>query len=152
MIKIQHKATIKNGAIIPSDSKRFKADINQYEGKEVSITIEKWIKRRTDAQNRSLWLWFQMLAETLNLKGFDMRAIIREDVEIEWTKDSIANYLWRPLQETMFGSKSTRKLTSEQINQLYDNLNKIISERTNGEVQIPFPSIDELFLTEEDIN
>jgi len=144
-MKIIHKATIQDGGIVPSDLERFRGGLSQLEGKEVSITIEKWQKTRSIRQNNSLWLWFSLLAQDLNLKGYDMRKIIRPSVDIEWTKDSLCDYLFKPLMNTMFNKKSTTKLTNEEINILYDNLNRIIIERTKGEVSVPFPNLDEMF-------
>ena len=144
--KMAHKCKIVKGQIIPANPVRFKSDLSRFEDKFVEIKIEKIKKTRTSQQNRALWLYFTILAYELNQRGLDMKTIIREEVEIEWTKDSICQYLWRPLQKTMFGEISTRKLTTEQINQIYDNLNRIIIERTSGEVQVNFPSIEELFV------
>jgi len=149
MIKILHKCTIKNGRIIPSDIKRFKQDLNEFEGKEVSIIVSEWVKTRSLKQNNSLWLYFTLLAEALNGIGFDMRTLIKKEVEIEWTKDSVCQYLWRPLQKTMFQKKSTTQITTKDINDIYDNLNRIIIERTKGEVQVDFPCLEGIFNNNE---
>lgn len=143
MITLKHKATIKNGIIIPSDHKRFLADLRQYEGKDVWIEIKKFTRTRSNLQNRSLHLYFTQLAEALNLVGGDMRKVISKEVDIEWTGLSIKEYLWRPLQHEMFQKKSTTQLTSEDINQIYDNVNRIIGERTG--VFVPWPCLDAMF-------
>lgn len=106
---------------------------------------------RTMNQNSALHLFFQQLADELNEKGFDMRALIRQDVEIQWTGYSIKENLWKPLQKALFGKKSTTQLEkTEEIDRVYDNLNRILIERTKGEVQIPpFPCLDELISKEE---
>jgi len=142
---IKHKAKIVEGKIIPYDLSRFKADLIGLNEKDVSIEISKWIKTRTDKQNRALHLYLTLLATELNLKGFDMKAIIRPEVNIDWSPISAKEYLWRPIQKTMFQKKSTTKLTSNEINEIYDNLNRAIIERTKGEVQIMWPCLDELF-------
>jgi len=144
-IIIEHKAKIVEGKIIPSNINRFRNDLSNLENQEVSIKIEKWVKRRTDAQNRALHLYLTLLSTDLNLKGFDMRAIIRKDINIDWSPISAKEYLWRPIQKTLFQKKSTTKLTTQEINEIYDNLNRVIIERTGGEVQIPFPSVEVLF-------
>ena len=140
-----YKAVIKQGKIIPSDLSKFKQNLDTLNNKVVSIEIKKWIKTRSNKQNRALHLYLTLLATELNLKGFDMRAIIRDDVLIDWTSISAKEYLWRPIQKTMFQKKSTTQLTTADINEIYDNLNRVIIERTKGEVQIPFPCLDELF-------
>ncbi|MEO0304705.1 MAG: hypothetical protein ABIM64_05535 [candidate division WOR-3 bacterium] len=115
----------------------------QLEGLDL-IEIESVINRRTLQQNAALHLLFTQLAEKLNEKGFDMRKIIRKDVEISWTPHSVKEYLWKPLQKVITGKKSTTKLDKiGEIDTIYDNLNRILIERTKGEVELPpFPSID----------
>lgn len=147
MIKVRHKCKISGGKIIPSDPNRFKQELSQYEGKEASITIEKWTKKRTDAQNRALHLYFTLLAESLNLAGYDMRKVIRPDVEISWSPISVKEYLWRPIQKEILGKKSTTQLTTEEIDKIYDQINRIIGERTG--VYVNFPNIEDLFLEED---
>ncbi|MDF1498765.1 MAG: hypothetical protein P1P85_05460, partial [Patescibacteria group bacterium] len=67
------------------------------------IDIQNVKQTRTSQQNNALHLWFTQLAETLNEKHFDMRTIIRNDIDIEWTTYTIKEYLWRPLQKALYG-------------------------------------------------
>jgi len=99
---------------------------------------------RTLQQNSALHLFFTLLADELNDKHFDMRHLIRREVELSWTPYSVKEYLWRPLQKALLGKKSTTQLGKTQdIDLIYDHLNRIITERTNGEVDFPaFPSIE----------
>lgn len=136
---MKQNATIQNGKIIPH-SDGFKQDLSQFEGKEVSIEIEKIKRKRTNQQNRALHLWFEHVAEQLNNAGMDMRKLIRPEVEISWTPYSVKEYLWRPLQETMTGKKSTTKLNTEEIDTIYEMINRVISERAH--VHVPFPALD----------
>lgn len=108
-------------------------------------------KSRTINQNSALHLFFTQLAQALNEHGMDMRTLIRPEVEISWTPYSVKEYLWRPLQKVMLGKQSTTKLDrSQEINLIYDNLNRIITERTQGEVSFPsFPSLESLIENEE---
>lgn len=98
--------------------------------------------KRTLSQNAALHLLFTQLAEELTAKGFDMRTIIRDDIEIEWTPWAVKHHLWKKLQKALIGKKSTTQLSRHgDIEVVYDNLNKIITERTKGEVSLPpFPS------------
>jgi len=99
--------------------------------------------KRTPSQNNSLHLFFSQLADELNKKGLDMRSVIRPEIELSWTGYSVKEFLWKPLQKVLTGKKSTTKLDkSKDINLIYDNLNRILTERTKGEVRLPpFPSI-----------
>ena len=101
--------------------------------------------RRTIQQNAALHLYFTLIANELNALGLDMRTFIRKEVELSWTPYSVKEYLWRPLQKHLTGKKSTAQLDkTEEINLIYDNLNRILIDRTKGEVSIPFPNIDAL--------
>lgn len=135
----RYTLTIDTEANIEDIKNKFKFD---FKTKIISIDVIK--KKRTNQQNRSLYLFFRLLSEALNEAGFDMKAIIKNNVDIEWTPLSIKQYLWKPLQKAMLGSDSTTKLKTGDIDLIFDNLNKIILERTAGEVSILFPSIDSL--------
>ena len=139
----EHKATIRDGKIIPSNINRFRNDLSNLENQEVSIKVEKWINRRSNKQNRALHLYFTLLAEELNLAGYDMKKVIKQDVDISWSPISVKEYLWRPIQKTFLEKKSTTKLTTNEIDQIYEIVNRVISERTG--VHVPFPSIEVLF-------
>lgn len=140
---IKHKCKIIEGKIIPYDIFRFKSDLTFLNDKDVSIEISKWIKTRSNKQNNSLHLYFQLLSTELNLAGYDMRKVIRPEVDISWTPYSVKEYLWRPLQKVMFGKKSTTQLSTEDINSIYDQVNRIVGERTK--IHVPWPCLEELF-------
>ena len=97
---------------------------------------------RTAKQNNSLHLYFTLLAGELNAGGFDMKKVIRQEVDIPWNPYSVKEYLWRPLQEAQLGKRSTTKLTTKEIDQIYDTLNRVVGERTG--VHVEFPSIESL--------
>lgn len=105
--------------------------------------------QRTSQQNRALHLYFTLLADALNLAGYDMRETIRQDIDIPWTPMTIKEYLWRPIQEKFLLEQSTTRLKKKDVSKVYDVLNKIIGERTG--VYVPFPSIEELFLTKDNV-
>jgi len=101
---------------------------------------------RTNPQNNALHLWFQQLSDELNEQGCFANKIIRGNVEMYWTPVLVKEILWKGIQKTMFGKDSTRKLLkAEEIDKIYDVINKVIAERTGGQVQVPpFPSLEEL--------
>ena len=104
------------------------------------------INVRTLQQNSALHLYFTLLAEALNESGNDMRSVIRQEVDIPWTPETIKRYLWKPLQKAYLGHDRTSNLKTSEVNKVYDILNKTIGERTG--VSILFPSSDYL-LSEE---
>jgi len=99
-------------------------------------------KYRTEQQNKALHKWYAQLAKALNDDGFDMRVLIDKEIDIPWSAYTIKEHLWRPLQDAMFGKKSTTKLYTKEIDIIYDVINKTVGERTN--IHVPFPCIDEL--------
>lgn len=101
--------------------------------------------KRTLKQNSSLHLLYKQVSDICMERGIDMRMIVKEEVPIQCTPENI-KWLWKMLQEALFGNKSTTELKkSGEIEVVYDNFNKILIERTNGEIVLPpFPSLETL--------
>ncbi len=97
--------------------------------------------------NRSLHLFFAQLAEAFNEAGLDIKAVLSKNIEHPWNVELIKELMWRRVQNSMFHKKSTTKLTTQEINEIYDVINKFIGENFN--IYIPFPSLDNLLLTTE---
>ena len=93
--------------------------------------------QRTSQQNKSLHLYFTLLADELNAAGYDMRRTLKPGVDIPWTPELVKQYLWKGIQEAMLGSDSTRGLTTKEIDQVYDVLNKHLGETTGVHVAFP---------------
>lgn len=100
---------------------------------------------RTDQQNRSLHLFYKQLSDECLAKGIELREIVRDEVPIPVTPENI-KWMWKLLQKAMFGTASTTELKrSGDIDKLYDAFNRILIERTKGEVVLPpFPSMESL--------
>lgn len=109
---------------------------------------KKQIKTRTSNQNNSLHLWFRLLADELNSGGFDMRTLIRDEIDIPWNEYSVKEYLWRPVQIAQLGKKSTTKLTTDEIDKVYETINRAVGERTG--IHVPFPSLDIMIFDQVD--
>lgn len=104
-------------------------------------------KQRTEAQNRSLHLYFEMIAQALNQEGLDVRLVLQviseKGVDMMWSKELVKELLWRSIQKKFTGKHSTTELDSiGEITQIYDMLNKFISE--NFFINVAFPSLQEL--------
>lgn len=106
-----------------------------------SLEPTKEEKQRTIQQNRALHLYFQLVADTLNDAGLDMRAVLKPEVEIPWSKTSVKEYLWRPVQKIQLGKRSTTELTTKDIDKIFDTINRHLA---NHGVHQPFPSIEEI--------
>jgi hypothetical protein len=71
--------------------------------------------KRTTAQNNSQWLDCEIIAKKLQDAGIDWKLIIREGgVDIPVTKNSVMEFLWRPVQKIVTGKESTRDLSKTE--------------------------------------
>lgn len=100
-------------------------------------------KRRSDAQNRALHLYFTKLAKALNDAGWDMKKTLKEEISIDWSSYSVKENIWRPLQKSKLGKVSTTQLKTNDIDKIYDIINREIGGRTG--VSVPFPCEEELY-------
>lgn len=98
-------------------------------------------KQRTVLQNRALHLYFKLVADTLNDAGLDMRAVLKPEVEIPWTKDTVKDFMWKPIQKIMLDKKSTTELSTKDIDIIYDTMNRHLAKHGVTEA---FPSIEEI--------
>lgn len=99
---------------------------------------------RTLQQNRALHLLFDMLADELNSAGLDMRKVLKPGIAIPWTKTSVKEFLWRPVQRSMFGKVSTIQITTKELQDTFDVLNRHLGEQFG--LHVPFPSIEEIIM------
>ncbi|HEB13358.1 MAG TPA: hypothetical protein ENI13_00075 [candidate division CPR3 bacterium] len=99
-------------------------------------------KQRTIQQNKALHVLYELYAEALNEAGLDMREVLDESVDIPWSKDTVKNYLWRPIQKTQLEKSSTTELTTKDIDKVFETLNRYLGEKHG--LHVPFPSIEEV--------
>lgn len=96
-------------------------------------------KTRSNLQSRSLHLFFELLAKELNLAGLDMKTVLKPEVDIPWTKQTVKDYLWRPIQKALTTKQSTTELDTAEPSEVWDVLNRHLSEKFGVEVPL-FPS------------
>lgn len=94
-------------------------------------------KQRSDVQNNALHKYCEMLAESLNSAGLDMRKVLKPEVEIPWNKDSVKDELWRPIQIAMTKKKSTTEPLRGQYGEIYETLNRHMSQKFG--ISVPWP-------------
>ena len=110
---------------------------------------EKSSTLRTEQQNKALHLYFTLLAEELNAAGLTVQATLKPGVELDWTPGLIKEVLWRQTQKALLKKRSTTELNKQQeIDLIYDTINRHLSERFPGLPHVPFPSL-EYFLEEK---
>ena len=104
-----------------------------------TVELKKIDSSRTSQQNRALHLYFDHVANALVEVGFDycyVNPISGEIIRIPFTKDLVKEYIWRPIQETMFQIESTTQLTTPMINDMLSVLSLWLGEK-NKEVNFP---------------
>ena len=99
-------------------------------------------KPYTDSQRKALHLYCELLAQSLNNAGLDMKKTLKEEIEIPWTKDLVKEHIWRPVQVAMTGIDSTTKLETVNCSEIYEVLNRHTAQKLG--VSVAWPSIEEL--------
>jgi hypothetical protein len=65
---------------------------------------------------------------------------LKQGVDIPWTKLTVKEHIWRPVQDAQLGKNSTIKLESHEVSAVYDVINRHLSDKFG--VHVPFPSKD----------
>jgi len=76
--------------------------------------------KRTLKQNKSLHKYCELLADALNDAGLDMKKVLRPTIDIPWTKTSVKEHLWKPIQEAMLSKESTTEMQTNEPSQHVD--------------------------------
>lgn len=105
-------------------------------GLRPTVELTQTVRPRTVTQNASLHKFLELLAETLNDAGLDMKRVIREEVDIPWTKDSAKQYLWRPIQKAIIGKASTAEAETPD----YDKVHKVLSRHLGDKFGVDVPA------------
>lgn len=104
--------------------------------------MEQETKKRTLKQNNSLWKYFEMLGDALNDAGLDQKKVIT--VDIPWNKNSVHEWLWKPVQKAQLLKESTTELTTAEVDKVYETVNRLMAEKFD--LHVPFPSDEESML------
>lgn len=97
------------------------------------------MEQRTSQQNKALHVLFQLLADTLNDAGLEMKKVLSEkEVDIPWNETTIKECLWKPLQKAMLHKTSTTELEKKEVDDVFNVLNRHLGEKFG--INIEFPS------------
>lgn len=94
-------------------------------------------KQASTKQKNALHLYCRMLSQALSDAGLDMKQVLKPGTEIPWTEVAVKEFLWRPIQKVMTGKKSTKEPYRKNYGEIYDVLNRKISEQFG--VHVPWP-------------
>ena len=91
---------------------------------------------RTSAQNSAIHVYCREVASVMEASGMDMKTVIKDGVPIVPTMYLIKDYMWRPIQKAVTGKESTTKLDVVEVNDVYEQLSKLLAEKYS--IDVPF--------------
>jgi len=104
--------------------------------------------KRTPSQQASIEIYCRELAIALNDAGFEIKKVMEvKQIDIPWTQQTCKELLWKPLQKAYLDKPSTTALTTGEVSQVYEVLNRHIAQ--NFGVSVPFPC-DESLMNEQE--
>ena len=108
-----------------------------YEEKKYLTLKIKGGKTRTSSQNNALHVYCRLLGEKLNDSGFDMKRVIKQEVDIPWSPSLVKEYLWKPIQKIVANEDSTAKVGSDDYYNTYSVLSRHLSDKFGVFVEFP---------------
>ncbi len=122
------------------DKTRFKTKVATLLSKGSNVELKEKRKTRTLKQNSSIHLYCEMIAEVLNDFGVThkFKGIRGKDLEVRFTMILVKEVIWKPIQMALFDKKSTTELTTKEVTEIVEPLEKFIAE--NYAIDLPFPS------------
>ena len=94
-------------------------------------------KQRTPQQNKAIHKYFSLVSDALNDAGLDMRAVLKADADLPWTPESVKTYIWKAVQDAMLDKESTTALTPKEVNEIYEVVDRHLSNTFNLHVEFP---------------
>ena len=91
---------------------------------------------RTGKQNDAIHAYCREVAKVMTAHGMDMKTVVKEGVSIDPTMYLIKDYMWRPIQKAVTGVESTRKITTLEVNEIYEVLSRLLVEKYS--IDVPF--------------
>ena len=97
-------------------------------------------------QNAAIHVFCRLIAEQLNDAGYEMvvqSAVLKKEVEVPWTQDSVKDFIWRKVQTSLYAEKqSTVKLERKEVSEVAEVITRYLGEKFN--LQVSFPSRGEI--------
>ena len=135
------RGKIEDGKLKPNNKQQWQQTLQSLNGKEVTIDIKKHKNTRTQRQNRAMHKLFREISQQMNEQGLTLQQVLRSDVETMMTPKLVKEVIWRPVQKAMYGKESTTQLTTDEVDKVFDVINKHLGKHG---IHVPFPSIETL--------
>ncbi len=122
------------------DKTRFKTKVATLLSKGSNVDLKEKRNTRTLQQNKAIHLYCEMIADVLNDFGIthSFKGIRGKELEVRFTMELVKEVIWRPIQMSLFDKKSTTELTTQEVTEIAQPLEKFIAE--NFAIDLPFPS------------
>jgi len=91
------------------------------------------------AQRGSYHEWMQATADECVAKGIDLTMLFKDPTQIPVTKDTLHKGMTHKLINFRYNKDSTEDCTEDEINVVINDLRNIISQKSDGKVNLPFP-------------
>ena len=129
---------ITNCELVPDNKRDFGLYLEKNNNKKVHGTFKRETGIRTTDQNSALHLYCTHVSDALNDAGETVQHVLQQKMDVEWNMKKVKELLWRDAQKTITGKESTKDLDKvEDINKIYDHLNRHLSEKFF--IHVPFP-------------
>ena len=127
----------------PKEVEKAKEYFEKLLNTECSFNLTKILQTRTAKQNRALHLYWTFVSTELNNLGMEFRYLGLSDKGFtsRYTMEIVKEFIWRPIQISMFNIKSTTKINTTQINEIIDVITKYFGDKG---VTVDFPNIEQL--------
>ena len=116
-------------------------DVKACNGQNTIVADVKGVRcLRTELQNRSLHLYFTLLATAFNEAGLTVMVVLKalfKTPNFAWSAHLIKERIWRDVQEQTLGTTSTTKLETVNVSMIYDSINRATSDKLGVSVAFP---------------
>ena len=116
-------------------------DLKAINGQNTIVADVKGVRcLRTELQNRSLHLYYTLLATAFNDAGLTVMVVLKalfKTPNFAWSAHLIKELIWRDVQEQTLGTTSTTKLETVNVSMIYDSINRATSDKLGVSVAFP---------------
>lgn len=114
--KLIYKATLANNKIIFEDKETLSQELNLLNEGTIEITIKNWYQKRTNQQNKLMWLWFTIIGNHIGHSPEQVKGILQyKFLRIEETIENTGEIVER--------IKGTSELNSLEMKTFLDEVN-----------------------------
>ncbi len=106
---------------------------------------KKRMDNRTVQQNRAIHLYCKQVAEALNENDLPVVAVLKP--EINFSMLTVKEQLYKPILAALRGKESTTQINTNEMNDVYDVMNKALSEKHG--LHIAFPSVESMLMEQK---